>query len=309
MIGDKKIVVVTPAGRKRYMEILLKYILRERDIVDEYRIWVNTKSQTDVSYFENLKEEYEGFVTLDERHIEEPECGENTNIHRFFDKCTESNTIYIRLDDDVIWLSENFIKNLVEFRIENPDPLLVYPAIINNAVCDSIFQNLGHYSNFENFNYDCVDSIAYTDSYVCEGKHREMLSHIEKLDPIDFTDSWVLRRYERISINCICWFGESFADFKGVVDKNEEVWLSCVKPKELKRPNVITGRSVCAHFAFGPQREHMDKTNILNMYKNISNYITVDPSKIDLSKIEWNALEDNIKLKIHILLTENNIKY
>ena len=85
MINNKKIIVVTPAGRKRYMEPLFKYILREKDIIDEYRIWVNTKNKEDIEYFYSLKKEYPGFITLDERFIEEPDCGINFNIHRFFD--------------------------------------------------------------------------------------------------------------------------------------------------------------------------------------------------------------------------------
>lgn len=309
MIKDKKVVVVTPAGRKRYMEILFKYILREKDIIDEYRIWVNTKTSSDLSYLDHLESKHKGFVTLDKRYIEELECGESTNIHRFFDKCTDSNTIYIRLDDDVIWLSENFINNLATYRIENPDPFLVYAATINNSICDSIFQNLGHYKSFDNFDYDCMKSIAYTDSYVCENKHREMIKYIEQLKPIDFVDTWILRRYERVSINCISWLGETFSDFSGIVDREEEFWLSCVKPQDIKKPNVIIGNSVCSHFAFGSQREYMDKTNILDMYRNISNYISIDPNLIDFSNVNWKELTPDMKLKIHILLTENNIKY
>jgi hypothetical protein len=86
MINNKKIIVVTPAGRKRYMEPLLKYILREKDIIDEYRIWVNTGNKEDIEYFYSLKKEYPDFITLDERFTEEPDCGHNYNIHRFFDK-------------------------------------------------------------------------------------------------------------------------------------------------------------------------------------------------------------------------------
>ena len=33
MINNKKVVVVTPAGRKKYMEILIKYILRENNLL------------------------------------------------------------------------------------------------------------------------------------------------------------------------------------------------------------------------------------------------------------------------------------
>jgi hypothetical protein len=45
--------------------------------------------------------------------------------------------MYIRLDDDVVWLEENFFKDMIEFRINNPEPLFIYPNIINNANFDA----------------------------------------------------------------------------------------------------------------------------------------------------------------------------
>lgn len=309
MINNKKIVVVTPAGRKRYMEILLKYILRERNIIDEYRIWVNTNNKSDQDYFDSIEEKYKGFVTLDKRFIKEEFCGTNSNIHKFFDKCTDSDTVYIRLDDDVVWLSENFIANLAEYRIKNPKPFLVYPTIINNGICDSILQNQGFYQNLGDFNYDCTGTIAFTDPIVCEQKHKEMIDKLYEVERINELNTWILRRYERVSINCISWLGETFAEFSGIVDRDEEHWLSCVKPKELGIPNVITGISTCSHFAFGPQREHMDKTNVLELYQNLSEYIDIDLKSLDFSKVDWKSVSERLKMKIHMLLSKNNIKY
>ena len=60
-----KVVVCTPAGRKRYMEILFYYILKQKHIIDEYRIWVNTKNQDDINWFEKLKINNQGFVTTE----------------------------------------------------------------------------------------------------------------------------------------------------------------------------------------------------------------------------------------------------
>lgn len=308
MIDGKKVVVVTPAGRKRYMEILLKYILKEKNIIDEYRIWVNTKKSSDIKYLESLEEEYKDFITLDKRFMTTEECGDNTNIHRFFDKCCELDTIYIRLDDDVVWLSNNFIKNLAEYRIKNKKPFLVYSTIINNSVCDSILQNMGYYKSFDDFKYDCTDSIAFTESNVCEGKHREMLDIIPGCDRINDLDTWVLRRYERVSINCISWLGETFAEFDGIVGRDEEHWLSCAKPTEIKSPNVITGVSTCSHFAFGPQREYMDKTNILELYDVLAKYSTVDPKKLNFSNVDWKDVPNKVKMKVLMLLSENGIK-
>jgi hypothetical protein len=308
MINNKKIIVVTPAGRKRYMEPLLKYILREKDIIDEYRIWVNTKNKEDIEYFYSLKKEYPGFITLDERFVEEHDCGINFNIHRFFDKCIDMDTIYIRLDDDIVWLQPDFIKSIATFRINNPKPFLVYGTILNNAVIDSIVQKLGLYEDFPFFEYSCMGSVAFNNPQICEQKHYHLISnYLSKLkSPPKLFDKWVLKNYERVSINCISWLGETFERFEGIVGRDEEDWLSCVRPSEITSPNVVYGGAYCVHFAFGPQREYLDKTNMLNQYNKISNYLDIEVENINFTKIKWNELSDITKILIYQILLDNN---
>lgn len=273
MYNGKKIVVVTPAGRKRYLEILFRYLLREKHIIDEYRIWVNTKNSEDLKFLNNLALQYPEFVTLDERWKNNPDCGSSKNIGIFFDNCIDPNTIYVRLDDDVVWLSEDFIAKIVQYRINNPDPFLVYPTIINNAICDHILQKDGYYKNLPYFSYDCLDVNAWKNGEVCEKKHKQMLEFIVNKKQIAQQKEWVLKQYERVSINCISWMGETFSKFHGKVNVSEETYLSCDKPKELKKPNVIIGDCECSHFAFFTQRPHMDKTDVLSIYNNLSKTI------------------------------------
>ena len=40
--------------------------------------------------------------------------------------------IYIRLDDDIVFIEENTIPTLIRYRLDNPEPFLVFPIIINN---------------------------------------------------------------------------------------------------------------------------------------------------------------------------------
>ena len=49
-----KIVALTPVGRKKYMEVLFPQILKQRDFVDEYHLWVNTKNPEDLAYLNQL---------------------------------------------------------------------------------------------------------------------------------------------------------------------------------------------------------------------------------------------------------------
>jgi hypothetical protein len=305
MINSKKIVVVTPAGRRRYMEILFRYILRERDIIDEYRIWVNTKDLDDIKYFEDLEKEYEGFVVLDRKWMNESQVGSNTNIHHFFKDCVEIDTLYIRLDDDVVWLTKDFIKNLAKFRIENPDPFLIYPTIINNSICDYLLQRQGYYKDIGEFGYHCIESIAFREPHICEAKHREMFNHILDDSPISEIPKWTLLGYERVSINCISWLGKTFAQFNGEVGIDEEQCLSVDKPKSLGIPNMITNVSACSHFAFGPQRLHMDKTDILQKYKSFSMIDSELIKNHDFTKHNWKDISLSTKMKIYQIL--NNI--
>ena len=46
-------------------------------------------------------------------------------------------------------------------------------------------------------------------------------------------------------------------------------FLSCIKPTQLGKANCFNGDALIAHFAFGTQREGLDKMDILNRYGNI----------------------------------------
>ena len=50
---------------------------------------------------------------------------------------------------------------------------------------------------------------------------------------------------------------------------DDEEFLSCIKPTQLGKANCFNGDALIAHFAFGPQREGLDKMDILNRYGKI----------------------------------------
>ena len=52
-----KVVCNTAAGRHRYMNLLIPYVL-DNDIVDRYDIWVNTLNPVDLRFFELLAQKY-----------------------------------------------------------------------------------------------------------------------------------------------------------------------------------------------------------------------------------------------------------
>jgi hypothetical protein len=263
-----KMVVVMPAGRKRYMEVMLPHILKQKGFIDEFRIWCNTKEQSDLDYIEQIASSNRNFITVEHLPPSTDKVGEPWAIHNFFKNTTDPNTIYLRIDDDIVWAEKDFFKKVYKFRVENPKYFLVYGNIVNNAVCDHFCQKNGAYDLEPHYGFNSWDENGWRNPILAENKHRKLIENIKnnQLDEYRFSPV-VIENYERVSINCICWFGSEFAKFNGAVGHDEEQWLASDKPRELGMPNCILGEAICSHFSFYSQREHMDKTDVLDEYK------------------------------------------
>ena len=149
MYRNYKIVAVTPAGRQRYMELLCKQLLRERDVIDRWSIWCNTQNEADKAYIYSLAEKYPNFIEVKEvtdqdRWKRDPALvGSTNNIRYFFKDCVENDTIYIRFDDDIVYLEPNGLRKFIDYRIDNPNYFIVYPLLINKCGTSYILPQLG----------------------------------------------------------------------------------------------------------------------------------------------------------------------
>lgn len=265
---NKKIVCV-PFGRRRYTEVQFKHILKQRNNIDEYRLWLNTKNEDDLHYAYHLQSSYSDFVTLDASRLGSATVGTNLNIGGFFAGCCDVDSIYIRVDDDIVWFEDDFFNGIFKFRELNPQPFLIYANIINNAFIDSLRQGEGKFLDVPLIGLNCSDKVGWENAPVAEKKHRVFLKSLaikESLDNYKICN-FKLNCFSRVSINAIAWLGETFNKFNGVVESSdEEVWLSTIKPKQLNQPNLICGKYLCSHFAFFTQRKLLDNTNILSEY-------------------------------------------
>jgi hypothetical protein len=264
-----RVVCVTPAGRRRYMKLLAPYVLRS-PIVDEYQIWANTRDEDDLEFFRCLARA-DARVTI----VEAPDhhvSGTGSTIGQFFRGCIDSGSVYIRFDDDIVYLNEGFFETLLKFRIENPRYFIVSPLVINNALCSFISQiRSGRHSAFGYIRPNVYDGIAWQSPVFAYHLHDEFLRQLA-------ANSLGALRFERqefglcrFSINCISWLGGQFAEFGGVVPRgaDEEEWISAVKPTELGLANCVHGMAIAGHFAFHTQREYLDTTDLLARYEQL----------------------------------------
>lgn len=247
-------VVVTPAGRERYLRLLHRHLAAQRDSFDTWVLLANTAVPSDLEYLEKLARENEW---VEVRHADgsNPHEG-NLNIHRLLNQfCRDPDAVYLRLDDDIVYLAPGFVETMFAYRLAHPEPFLVYGNIINNAILSHVHTKLGNLRCSRHPGYSCMDPVGWADPAIAREVHDQFLRC--PVDPKWIFGTWVASEYERISINCISWFGRDLVDEGVGVD--EEHWFAVHRPSQLGRPNVVCGAAVCVHFAFYTQRPALEE--------------------------------------------------
>lgn len=257
-VNGKTVVCVTPAGRMRYMRELVPFILSD-PVVDRYEIWANTANAADLAFINALAEFDKVRVIPRPRMAVEP----FETIYSFFPTACEPHTVYVRFDDDVVFIEEGAIGRIAAFRIAHPEYFLVAPVIINNAVVTSLLQARGLLPDQPRVQPVCEDPVGWKDPEFTIQLWERFLGHIEAGTVSSLHTADTEMGFLRFSINCISWLGEEFAKFGGVVDPDEEIDLTFVRPARLNLQNALFGGAVIGHFAFYPQRWRMDRTGLL----------------------------------------------
>lgn len=286
MYNKFKIVVNTAAGRRRYMQYLIPYIVSSK-IVDRYDIWINTHNGADIEFFKQIAKQY-SVVNL----VWQPDgvVNGNSTINAFYEACTEPDTIYFKLDDDIIWMEPGLIEKMVQFRVENPQYFLVSPLVINNSLSTYLLQSEEKIKFHEYYNCSASHPTLWKSGQFATELHTWFINKFLK------TGQWNKLHLgkkdmgmTRFSINAILWFGDEMRKFKGFVPGDDEEFLSCIYPTTQGLANAWNGDAIVSHFAFFTQREQLDKQNILEQYGEILN-------------AEW--LQNNTMREIHTYIQQ-----
>lgn len=265
MKGNYKIVVNTAAGRRRYLQYLIPFVV-SNELVDRYDLWVNTTDKLDICFLEEMSKKYPK-INL----IWQPDGVINgvLSIDAFYRYCCDDDTIYIKLDDDIIWLEPNFFEELVAFRIANPSYFMVSPLVINNDISTYILQSKGLIQFKEYFEAKSYNLIWYN-GYFAEELHKWFIDNYLKTNRYAELHCGhhevALNRY---AINAVAWFGKDFSAFGGEVVGDDEEFLTVIHPSKINRIHCFDCNTIAVHFSFSMQRRILDSTNILSVYKDI----------------------------------------
>ena len=281
-----RVVTVTPAGRKPYLEILAHYLLQNRAHIAEHHFWVNTTTASDIAYLESLATAHPDFFKLVRRPV-----FDNTQIHlsiwHYFQDYVLDDTIYIRLDDDICYIAPNAIPNIVAFRTAHRAPFLILGNIVNNAICSYYQQQRGKLPlQWGLVGNTCMDRVGWMDRRFAQRLHAKFLDDLYAQDVASWKmPSQSLGDYRRFSINAICWFGHDMRQVSELTIPNldtqrvkhpltgaemydEEAMLTEYLPAKMQRANLLCGDAVFGHFAYYPQRHYLETaTPFLQEYR------------------------------------------
>jgi len=252
----------TFAGRAKFMRILHQYLLASRGTIDKHFWCVNTTKEEDRSFVKTLCKEHPDFYEAIE--LADPDERYWHNYGKFYKHLTED-AIYLKFDDDIVWMAPGAAANMVAFRRENPEYLYAAFNTINNGICGHLQHRSGSFGEWVDYGAD--GNLRQTPE-LCERLHRTFLRDVEEGDFRKWVgfERFVLSRHERYSISAICFFGRDCRTYKFWTDPADEKNITCDVTRRTRRNGVIVGNALVSHFAFNCQHEYMAGTDVLNCY-------------------------------------------
>jgi len=291
MYKNYRIVGFIPAGRERVLKVLSKNLMRFQGILDEVQVWENTEDTEDLKFLKQLGRN-PLFTVIPYPEGEEWHNPIQYNTGRWYRYTVDPKTIYIRFDDDIVYIDDNYFKNILDFRIDNPEYFLVFGNIWNNAIISYYQQQEGNIDNEHGIVEKpyCMDMIGWGDPYFAEYIHTVLLDKIKKNRVKDlYIKNYPLEVGKRFSISNFCFFGKDFAKFKGYIDEDdEEIWLTGTYPKRKKLKNIICGNALVSHLTFSPYQKQyiLEDTDIAERYEKLADEL--------LSKGYYNLLDKKV---------------
>lgn len=273
MISGQKIVAFTPCGRKRYMDLLAAHVVREQALghIDKWILFNNPYTIEDSTYAAQLAAKYDWIEILNVGAVTATRGA--GQIASFYSSLKETDCIYLRLDDDLIYIDRDAIPNLIRYRLAHPEPFLVYPTIINNTRTSYQLQQRGLIPRA----WGEVEPIlcaptAWINPIFVLNLHQKALAAIDggtllaefTLPSEEFTD-W---ETGNISINSFAIFGKDLVECS-LTSGDEEGYLSKHRPQAVGRYNARCGDAIVIHFAYHTQTAFMDQSGVLTDYARL----------------------------------------
>jgi hypothetical protein len=178
---------------------------------------------------------------------------------------TFQDSIFLKCDDDIVYLDVNKLGDFVEFRRNNPKYFVVSANVVNNGVCAYFQQAAGSIpasvGDFERPPGGFGGSLWLSADKATQ-LHDHFLATADKRLPL--TEK-VVDWNERQSINFIAWLGRDLVHM-ALPKGDDEKSLTVDLPELLGRPTAIYSDFVVSHLSFGPQEQGLPVERLIAAY-------------------------------------------
>lgn len=264
----KKIVVVTPAGRRAYLDLMKHYILGDADIA-EWHLWDNCRDPEDRIYINSLADKYRKIKVIE---IDLSD-GTNLSVNKFYKFCNDPDVFYIKMDDDLVYLSPGLANILYQSALIGKQDFAFWsPIVINNAICSALLKSIGKISTNVKLSSQASCPNGWGSPEFANKLHQEFLKLLKLNLSITLDTTWNIS-LSRFSINCIGFWGADvlrLGDKFCPLDVDDEEWISAQSPSITNRMGRLVGSACVSHYSFYTQERFLNQTNVLDCYYDIA---------------------------------------
>lgn len=274
MWREHKIILTIFCGRQNRMEILLKYLekLHETGVLDEVHLWDYCRQQSDREWLHNAQ--LPNFFKLfqPDRRIQW------NSYYRHYYQMVSANPndkmILIKCDDDVVAIDIKHFTDFLDFRIDNPSYLLVFPNTINNGMAAHFQQNIHgvipkSLMDLEHPPGGLCGRLWESSDY-CEKIHNFFLDDPERFSYDGFN---VIPPATRFSINFFAVLPQHVALTFWNAGTDDEFYLSVTACVGFNLSKALYNKMYVSHLSFYKQEQCMNQTvipKLLERYKQLA---------------------------------------
>lgn len=174
-------------------------------------------------------------------------------------------SIFLKCDDDIVYLDIDKLGDFVEFRRTNPKYFMVSANVVNNGVCAHLQQAAG--SIPESVGHFELPPGGFGGSLWLSGERATQLHdfYLQARDKRLPLPEKVVDWTERLSINFIAWLGRDLVHM-ALPKCDDEGALTIALPELLNRPTAIYSDFMVSHLSFGPQENGLDVERLIAGY-------------------------------------------
>jgi hypothetical protein len=178
---------------------------------------------------------------------------------------TFSDSLFLKCDDDIVYMDLDKLSDFVEFRRNNPKYVVVSANVVNNGVCAYFQQQAGSIpaavGDFER-PPGGFGGTLWQSAEKAATLHDHFLQTPDKRLPLpEKVVDWT----ERQSINFIAWLGRDLVHM-ALPKGDDERALTVDLPALLDRPTAIYSDFMVSHLSFGPQEKGLDVERLIAAY-------------------------------------------